>query len=294
MRAAAASLAVLLLALPPATAWACAACACGDPTLTVMGAEQPFHGRRRFSAELLYRTDGVGAQGAPEWVDLQQLRLTLGLAYAPLDWLMVSGSVPLVLQDSFTAAGRAQAMALGDSQLSAKAYVFRDRAFGPSHLVGLLVGAKLPTGSPPHEHSGPVDADLHSTGSWDAALGVSYAFFQGDLSAYASATLSVPLLLGDVVRPGRSLRATVAGQWQLWPQLALRAGGDLRADGRTFNSGVLDEHSGGTVVFATGEAIYSPRTDLVLVASARVPVLNLLHGIHREGPFLGLSVVLDL
>ena len=56
----AAALLCLALYLAPTRASACATCGCGDPTLTLMGAGQPFSGRLRLGAELRYRWDELG------------------------------------------------------------------------------------------------------------------------------------------------------------------------------------------------------------------------------------------
>ncbi|MFP2933934.1 hypothetical protein ACLESO_54180, partial [Pyxidicoccus sp. 3LG] len=56
-------LATVLVLAPGPRAWACATCACGDPTLTSMGAEQPFSGRLRLSSTLRAWGHTVGREG---------------------------------------------------------------------------------------------------------------------------------------------------------------------------------------------------------------------------------------
>jgi hypothetical protein len=64
--------ALVVAALSARDAWACAMCGCGDPTLTTMGAEQPFAGRLRLSSELRYRSDAIG--DAPERTQIEEVR----------------------------------------------------------------------------------------------------------------------------------------------------------------------------------------------------------------------------
>src|SRR4051812_833357 len=89
--------AVLGAALPLTSdpAQACAACGCGDPTLTVMGAEKPFAGRLRGALTLTHRSDDVGT------VQLSQIRaveerLEASVVYAPSDWLLLSATLPVL------------------------------------------------------------------------------------------------------------------------------------------------------------------------------------------------------
>ena len=74
---------------------ACAMCETGDPTLVVMGAQQPYEGRLRMALALQYRTDAIGRPGTDR-IELNEQRVTLSVAYAPIAWLMLSGSVPMI------------------------------------------------------------------------------------------------------------------------------------------------------------------------------------------------------
>jgi hypothetical protein len=75
-------------------------------------------------------------------------------------------------------------------EVGAKVFVFRDRDFSPDHLVGVFVGARLPTSPTVHDASGvplSLDAQL-GTGSVDPILGLSYSTFRADWSFLASTT----------------------------------------------------------------------------------------------------------
>ena len=78
----------LLVPLVPRAALACASCSCGDPTLTRMGAEQPYDGRLRLGASVLTRDEEVLDAGGN--VDLIDVRFTATLAYALSERQMLS------------------------------------------------------------------------------------------------------------------------------------------------------------------------------------------------------------
>src|SRR5690606_16530845 len=82
---------VALITLAAGEAWACAACACGDPTLTTLGADQPFEGRLR--AGTLVRAWGY-SDGVSHG-DYGEVRMDLAAAYSPLSWLTLSAQLPL-------------------------------------------------------------------------------------------------------------------------------------------------------------------------------------------------------
>src|SRR5690606_15993651 len=131
---------VALTTLAAGEAWACAACACGDPTLTTLGADQPFEGRLR-AATLLRAwgySDGV-SHG-----DYGELRMDLAAAYSPLSWLTVGAQVPLQMRGGLGGT-EGHAYGLGDISLTGRATVFRDRPIASRWIVSALAGAVLPT-----------------------------------------------------------------------------------------------------------------------------------------------------
>lgn len=76
------SVALLVSLLWPGDALACAACGCGDPTLTTMGAEKPYAGRMRLALEVSHLTLELGR---PETggLELSEQRFDGIVAYAP-------------------------------------------------------------------------------------------------------------------------------------------------------------------------------------------------------------------
>ncbi|RMH36372.1 MAG: transporter [Deltaproteobacteria bacterium] len=262
-----------------------------------MGLGKPFAGRLRLSGELRHRTDTIGVSGVDE-LRLSERRLDLAVAYLPRWWLSLSATVPLVHVDVTHVNGaRERALGLGDADLRARTYVWRDRAFSPRHLVGLDARVKLPTGP---ELDTPVGTDLFriesqpGTGSVDAAVGASYGYFRDPWSAYASALAVLPGTGYRDVRAGRSLRATVAAQFQPSPRFGYRLGVDARWDAVTTEAGEVEDDTGGFIAFVTPQVIYSPITDVVVHAYVRIPAVNALYGRHDEGAIVAVGVTRDL
>lgn len=326
-------------------AMACAACSCGDPTLVVMGAEQPFAGRLRMALQLSGRTLSLG-DPLDGGEDLAEQQAGLAASYALRRWLTVSAALP-VLRRTWTAADGHEDVVtgLGDGELRVKLLAWRDRSFAPRHLLALQAGALIPlsggsggheptpaaapawpAAAPPawpraalrpvrghggsHGDTGGAAADDtgggnpvpkhgntdHHLASHQAMplLGASYSHFADAWSLYASATVHLPVA-GD--EDPRSLRTTLAGQYQMHPALALRLGVDTRLDGDTTPHGAavgVDEAShAGFIAFLSPELVWSPAMDLVLVATVRVPVLDRVDD-QDEGLVVALGAAYDL
>lgn len=285
--------ALLFLSSP---ARACASCACGDPTLTSMGTEQPFSGRMRVAAVTRAWGQTVGDDSL-DAVTLRELRVDISAAYAPLPWLMLSATLPLqarTLRDvSLT---REQALGPGDLEVSAKFFVFRDRAFSPDHLLSVLVGSELPTSPTLRDAQGlplSIDAQL-GTGSVDPFVGLAYTTFQGAWSFVASATGTVSSEGRLGFRSGASLRSTLAAQFQPSTSWALRVAADTRLEGANTLLGERDTEGSGFIGYLSPEILFSPTTDMVLQLGVRAPVLNLLSGRVRQTPILQAAVAFDL
>ncbi len=277
------------------TAAACAACGCGDPTLTTLGTEQPFAGRLRASLTAQLRTDEVGTPREDQ-LKLRELRFDASLAWAPHERLFLVLTVPTLWRRvEYVNLARETTFGLGDAEVRAKGFVWRDQPFSPNHLVSLTAGVKLPTAPEQKDQQGePLPIELQpGTGSFDPLVGASYAFFAGSWSYYASTQLTWPTGGNDGFRASRSLRSTLAAQAQLTEALAARAGIDTRYDGKSLEDGEESPDSGGFIGFALAEVMVSPTEDLLFLASARIPVLSRLDGEHREGPFWSLGAAYD-
>ena len=287
---------VALHVFTPRIAEACASCACGDPTLTVMGAEQPFEGRLRLAVEAQYRRDAVGRQ-AIDRVQLQELRTTVSVAYAPRPWLMLSLTLPLIARDlTDVTLARERLMTLGDLEAYGRLYVFRDRAFAPTHTVGVQVGLRAPTGPLLRDVNGVYrEPELQpGSGSFDPSAGITYLMSADPWSAFVSEVVYVPTRGAVDFRMGVSWRGTHALQYQLAPAIALRAGVNHRLEAVSKHGNVTDTDSGGFIAFATFAAVWTPVQDVVLLAQLQVPAINALRGVHDEGVYASLGAVYDL
>ncbi len=280
----------------PRTAAACSMCETGDPTLTVMGAQQPFDQRLRLALELQYRTDALG-QPHVNQVKLNEERLALSVAYAPVSWLMLSASLPLLRRElTYVDLSKDMLITPGDTELRARAFVWRDRDFAPHHLLGLIAGLRIPTGPIERDSNGAYRApELQAgSGSFDPLAGVSYAFFADPWSVYASEVVYIPTQGTADYRVGTSWRGTHTLQYQLGHHFALRAGAEFRLEARSKNAQGYEPDTGGFILFGVPSLVWSPLTDLVFNLDLHIPVVNALYGYHDEGLFAMLGAAYDL
>jgi hypothetical protein len=287
--------AVGALLLMPKLALACASCACGDPTLTSMGTEQPFAGRLRLATTL--RAWGLTeGQQSVDAVSTRELRMDVSAAYAPLRWLVLSATLPLQARRvKDVSLMREQSWGPGDMELSAKAFVFRDKEFSPDHLFGVLVGTRLPTSPTLHDAAGEplsLDAQL-GTASVDPFAGLAYATFRGQWSFLANATGYLPTRGREGFRAGASLRTTLAAQYQPHPSWALHLAADTRLEGASDTQGERDTTGSGFIGFLSPDVLFSPTSDTLVQLGVRVPVLNLLSH-SRQTPIVQAAVAFDL
>ena len=83
---------------PAANSHACAVCGCGDPTLTVAGAEKPLAQRVRTGAEVRVLEDRWADVDGGETV-MRDARVTALVAYAPLRSIIFVAAVAGVVRD---------------------------------------------------------------------------------------------------------------------------------------------------------------------------------------------------
>ncbi|MEY4548931.1 MAG: hypothetical protein RL685_5126 [Pseudomonadota bacterium] len=274
---------------------ACGPCGSGDTTLTSAGTEQPFLGRLRSAAALRYRTDAIGVPGLDR-ARIRELRADVSTAWAVRDDLFLLASLPVLYRDvTEESLARNELRSIGDVELGAKWFVWRDRSFAPRWLVATLGGVKLPTapwreGAP--ERPLPLEAQPGS-GSLDLSFGASLAFFSDALSSYVSLQLREPMVARSELEPGRSLHASAALQYQLGEPVALRGLCELRLDQSSRERGERDPHSGGAIAYLGAELLLSPFSDFSLAPGARLPALQRLRGSHEEGPIFSLALIRD-
>ncbi len=288
------TLVALVLAVDPATAAACASCGCGDPTLTVMGAEQPFAGRLRFAAQLQYRWDRVGDEASAS--EVHEGQLALSAAWAPSEWLMLSATMPLVVRDVRLAnLTHATVLGPGDAELRSRIVLLRDRAFAPQHLLGVTAGVKLPTSVDQQAPDGallPYDAQT-GTGSVDPLVGLFYSHFADPWSVFASATVAVPVAARYSEAPGPSLRSSLALQLRADRWLTVRGALDVRWDAPALVDQRTDPTTDQLVVFLSPDLLWSPVSDVTLVFGVRVPILQVTERARAEGLYVLTSIVVD-
>jgi hypothetical protein len=299
-------LAALLLA---PQAQACAACACGDPTLTTLGADQPFAGRVRVASSVR----GWGYSDTVSGAEVGELRLDLGAAYSPLEWLTLSAQLPLQARQSWGLPGGGQSFGPGDLTLTGRAMIWRDRPFASRWLFGGLAGLVLPTAvGLPDTAAIPPDSPLTlGEGALSPLAGLSLLMVEGPWSAFASVTGALPV---GADAPGPAVRTSLFAQRQLWPSLAVRLGAEARVDapvtpegpqalGRvsslasaaTYHAMHEGEHHGGglgVLSFATADLLFKLATDAQLQVGLRWPAFVV--GTDRPWPLLQTGLAIDL
>jgi len=279
----------------PASARACATCAVGDPTLTVMGAEQPFAHRVRGALFFRYRTDRLGEPGVNA-IDLSEERIEASVSYSPTTRYSLSLSIPTVHRRVSYVNGAEDALwSLGDMELRFRAFVYRDSDRAPRHLLATLVGIQLPTAPLDRDSNGQVlPLELQAgSGSFNPIAGLTYGFFADPWSFSAVSAVVVGTPGRADVRVGTSWRTTLRAQLQPWSAVGFLLGADLRLDGRTLEGGETDPDSGGFIAYLTGGLVVSPATDLILSATVSYPTINALYGHHEEGLALAIGCMYD-
>jgi hypothetical protein len=274
---------------------ACAVCGTGDQTLTATGTEQPYAGMFRSVLEMRYLTDRLGRPGVDE-VSIRELRTDVMAVWAPhANWFLMA-DVPLAYrQVSEASLARTETWGLGEVELSAKWFVLRERPFAPRWQLALLGGIKFPTAARRENAVGELiaaEAQL-GTQSLDAFGGAALSTSIGPWAAYSSIQWFEPLLIRAPIEPGRSLRASVAAQYQAGASVALRVLADARWDQHGRESGERDPNSGGAIVFAGPELLVSPFEGTLWQLGLRLPIVEALDGAHTEGAIWRTAVAVD-
>ena len=268
-----------------AEASACGTCSVGDPTLTVVGFEQPKANRVRTSAALRHRSDSIG-ETEVDRLTLSEQRMELAGAYSPTDRFSLSLMMPLVHR-LITEVNLAEASiwAPGDLDFRMRGVIWRDRKFAPQHLVSLIGGLEFPTSSIEYDQDGvPLPLEFQAgTGSWDPIVGASYTMFSDPWSVYVSSIAIFPTKGIADTQASKSFRQTVLGQYQPWKFLAFQLGAEFRIDGPGYIAGVRDPNTGGHITYGTLGIIGLPHEKIMVHATAALPIVQRLDGTHREG-----------
>lgn len=275
-------------------ALACSTCLSGDPTLTVMGAEKPYEGRARFSAQWLARNESMGIENFNER-DLDERRMTLGLAYALNPRWLVSVSLPIVSKEMTTAnLARESTSAAGDLELGFKYFAGRDREFNPRHLYGLLLGMQLPTGEEQSLDGAALDFDVQpGTGATVLKAGAWYGHYRFPWMLYGSAVWNTAGEGYANFQAGDALNLSLTAQYGFGYTLAMQGGLDLRWSDYNRFDGERDPDSGGTLAYATLGLVANAARDLVLNINLQLPAVDALNGDHEESATLRLGMTYD-
>lgn len=278
----------------PNFARACAACGCGDPTLTAMGQEKPFKNRVRLSLE-----HRLGQHASGELSETSLIfRTTLTGSYSPTAWLTFAAALPFVVISNTAAQREARNLAgLGDLELLTRALIFRNRRFSPRHIVGLLAGVKTPTGPRIDDSTGyPAEDDLQpGTGSWDPIFGVNYSYFGTAASTFLSVSYRHATSGYRGYLRGSSLGASLYVQLPFHRRAALILGTDLSyALANRLSDNTLAPDTGGLLVSATPGLLFALHPDWLLRFMLQIPVVERWRGSQHETPSGILALVVDV
>jgi hypothetical protein len=277
------------------TAWACATCLCGDPTITTMGTEKPFAGRMRASIEYIDRGETVGEPGVSEQT-VDEERLTYSFSYALDERWIFAASLPTVTKKLHRFnLSREQGSGIGDLDLSARWFLGKDESFPTRRLWGLQFGLRLPTSSEQKKNGQPVDFDAQpGAGATIPGIGAWYGRFERPWFFYASANFQHAIDHGyQGYEAGDVLLATGLVQYALHTQLALQFSLDGRFRQKDRYFGTADDDSGGNLVMATPGLAWTPVTDLIFNLGYQVPLIDGLNGRQDEDPTLRVGMTYD-
>ena len=287
-------IAAILLASPVVRA--CASCGCGDPTLTAMGVEKPFANRLRFSLEERFSGDSAG--NADYLEETWTLRSSLTASFSPNDRFTIAALVPLMsIWTSVAGSAYQNVTGLGDSELMARAILWRERAWSPRHLISLMGGIKIPTAPRGYYASGyPAPDDVQpGSGSWDPFVGLGYHWFTSDLfSTFASLSYRYTTPGWHDYRRGESVGGTAGLQLQPSGRVAFAVSLDYRwAAADQLASGGVVANSGGSMLAITPSIGVAPIPDWLIVLSAQLHVAGWFNGSQTQSTTLVLSTVVD-
>lgn len=287
------TLPVLLLPLAtPSSAWACAACGAGDPSIAVVGSEKPESGTVRLTTEASYRY-AAATVGDGVWLS-GRLALTPGVAWTVHSRVILTATLPLVMaSERSPSLAWGRGFGLGDATLGTRVVALRND--GPfDHLGGFSVGLELPTGPRVRHDGAPTSEHTQTgTGAWSPSVGVWYGGYGSFASVFTSVIGRYSSPGWDGVRSGSGVLATISAQVQPIPEVAPRLSLDTRWLDADRVDGAPVHGTGGWLVQVTPGAAFSPGREVVLTIALGIPVLQVGYD-DREGvsPRLGVSVEL--
>jgi hypothetical protein len=200
---------------------------------------------------------------------------------------LVSAALPTIRRTIEDRDGQtSRELTLGDAELRASSIVYDTGISGVRRMVLVFGGSKFPTA--------PLQTDAHGVvlpvalqpgcGSIVPILGASFVALKSPLTFVASTSFFLPFSVRDGPHAGDSWRTSMTLQFQPpKSKVATRFGISTRLDqAGALEDQTVDPNSGGLVVYASGEILVSPATDLVLGVGFFAPALQVLHGNERE------------
>jgi hypothetical protein len=278
-----------------ASAWACPTCTCANPTLTTMGAEQPFAGRFRLGAAIRAWQQNEGAAGFQS--NLRELRLDVTASWSPIRRLSLLVNLPIQWRErtSFSLE-KERGLGPGEIDLSARWAIFISESYRPKSIVSLLATARVPS-SPTlvaQEKPFAIDAQL-GAGALVLGAGLSWSLFISERwSTFASMTAEVPFEGRYGLRIGPGAQFVFSAQFQPIPKLGIRAGADGRYEAPSVRDQIASTSLSGFLLQATTDVVLSLTPQLLIAPGIRFPLLDARVGPVRSSPILSLSGVLDL
>lgn len=287
------ALAVVCAAVP---VLACPTCTCGNPALTTVGAEPLFQGRVRVASSLRAWAQNDGTAGVDAQT-VRELRLDVLAAWAFHRRASLTVDVPLQARELSTVSlAKERGFGLGEVEVTGRFVALADDARLAKYLVSVVAGARLPTALTLNDqHGAPLSLDAQlGYGAVVPMLGLTFASYLSDRwSILVTAIGDLPLTGRFGARGGPGVTVFAAGQYQPWHWLGVRAGVETRGEGVGLVNGEPDTARGGVLLQAAPDVLWSPSSSVVVMAGARVPVVNALGG-ARPSPSFQLSAVVDL
>jgi len=285
----------LALSINANSVWACATCLCGDPTITTMGTEKPFAGRKRVGVDYLSRGETSADPGISELVT-DESRITYSFSYALNSEWMFAASLPLVTKEvTRFDTSHAQGSGMGDMDLSARWFIGKDRDFRPRYLWGAQFGLRVPTSTEQTKDGVAIDIDaqpgvgatIPSMGLWFGRYAMPWFFYTSGSYQHAVTEGYQGYQAGDVVL------LTGMAQYALNYGIAVQLSLDGRFKQHDKYHDVTDEDSGGVLIMASPGIAWTPIEDLVVNMSYQILVIEDPNGRQAEDPTFRIGVAYD-
>jgi hypothetical protein len=274
---------------------ACASCLCGDPTLTTMGVEKPFPGRKRVGIEYLSRSETSGTKNIDQHA-IEEERMTYHFSYAPSKSWMFAASLPMITKKvaRFDESSE-QGSGVGDIDLSARWFIAQPTSIARKRLWGAHFGLRLPSSEEETLNGDVINFDAQpSAGALTHSLGLWWGEYQRPWFFYSSAIVQHASAKGyQGYEAGDALLVTLQAQYTLHPQLALQVGLDSRWKDQDQYNDEVDENSGGALIMASLGLAWSPVTDWLFNFNVQHPAIENSHGVQKEETALRAGVTYD-